>query len=131
MHKEGQLLCSHRVWQAYIKPKKPKKEKIQDYAICPGDPGALPVQCDPNAELTNELLAEQILLGMTNLTAEEFDAYKLAQKKQKKQKGPTANPGVLILQAEEANVPIGLGLGCWSSIASCFAINQVASVRLQ
>ena len=75
---------------------------------------------------TTNQIAMLTTLGMTNMTMEELNV-----KKKKKQKTPQANPGVLILQAEEANVPIGLGLGCWSSIASCFAINQVASVRLQ
>ena len=135
MPKEGQLLCSHRVWQAYKKPKKPKKEKIEDYAVCPGDPDALAsdaistthlagvftaeleeAQCDPHAELDPALLAEQILYGMTNLTAEEFEAYKdakRAEEKRKKRKPvkPKADPKVLIHQAVEANVPIGLGIG--------------------
>ena len=135
MPKEGQLVCSHRVWQAYKKPKKPKKEKISDVAVCPGDPDALATyaistthlanvytaeleeaQCDPHAELDLKLLAEQVLLGMTNLTAEQFEAYKdakRAEERRKKRKPvkPKANPGILISQAVEANVPIGLGLG--------------------
>ena len=73
-------------------------------------------KCDPNAELDPELLAEQILLGMTNLTVEEFEAYKDAKKAEEKRRKrkpvkPKANPGILIKQAVGANVPIGLGLG--------------------
>ena len=58
MPKEGQLVCSHRVWQAYKKPKKPKKEKISDVAVCPGDPDALATYAISTTHLANVYTAE-------------------------------------------------------------------------
>jgi hypothetical protein len=58
------------------------------------------------ATFTTNQIATLTTLAMTNMTAEELNA-----KKKKKQKAPQAKPGILISQAVEANVPIGLGLG--------------------